>query len=369
MRRRPHAVLGRHADTRMRRHRDDAGEDDGHASRRGRARRRASSRPARPAVPVGDTGMPVAVPSSWARTIAASGTTSARPPERPHDVEHAEPVVGLVVEDPVGGRVRVGPRRHQLGPVRRPDRRRPARRAASARASGAHPSLCTASSRTPRPSPQPVHAANAPPPTWTSTRSRSAPASASSHPIVRPPSRHSAFSGPCTLNGTRAGGDGLAEPQHGRVARRIVGAPLARVDRRAERLEHGRARPATPTSARTRRSATTPAGRASPRRSPRCRTRRWRAAALAGRRRPQRLGGDEVQQDRDQVAGLVAAADVAGLVLDPHVGADGVGRQRRRAGERRDGEPVRELRASSATQAASVMPWRRANAHHARRGP
>ena len=49
-----------------------------------------------------------------------------------------------------------------------------------------------------------------------------------SHPIVRPPSRHSAFSGPCTLNGIAPAVDRLAEAQHGRIARRVVGASLAR---------------------------------------------------------------------------------------------------------------------------------------------
>ena len=129
------------------------------------------------------------------------------------------------------------------------------------------------------------------------------PASASSHPIVRPPSRHSAFSGPCTLNGTDAGVDRLAEPQHGRVAGRVGGSPLAHVDPCAEVLEQAEHRRRRPSRARTRRAAT-----------------HARAASVAaaiaalpheaiasGRRcpvaRPQRLGGDEVQQDRRPGAG------------------------------------------------------------------
>ena len=52
----------------------------------------------------------------------------------------------------------------------------------------------------------PTAAANAPPPTCTNTRSKAThcadAAARISHPSVRPPSRHSAFSGPCTANGS-----------------------------------------------------------------------------------------------------------------------------------------------------------------------
>ena len=117
--------------------------------------------------------------------------------------------------------MRVGPRRHQLGPVGGRDRRRPAA-AASARASGAHPSVCTASSRTPAPSPQPVHAANAPPPTWT-THAVEVGAGVGQ----LPPDRAPAVEAQRVLRALHAerdgaGGDGLAEPQHGRVARRVA---------------------------------------------------------------------------------------------------------------------------------------------------
>jgi len=46
-----------------------------------------------------------------------------------------------------------------------------------------------------------MQAANAPPPTWISTRAGAGSASRISQPMVRPPSRHRPFSGPCTLNG------------------------------------------------------------------------------------------------------------------------------------------------------------------------
>ena len=187
-----------------------------------------------------------------------------------------------------------------------------------------------------------MHAANAPPPTWTSARSRSTPASASSQPIVRPPSRHSAFSGPCTLNGTAPAATASRNRSTAGSPGGSRGAPLARVDRRPEALQRRRA-PTADAHVGTNTSIGQYARRASV------------AAAIAafpheamasGRRGPsrqaQRLGRDEVQQDRDEVTALVAAADVAGLVLDPDVAADGVG-HRVGAGERRDREPVGQL--------------------------
>ena len=167
-----------------------------------------------------------------------------------------------------------------------------------------------------------------------------------SQPIVRPPSRHSAFSGPCTLNGT-------APASTASRKRSTVGSPGGSSARRShvvitapssvEAADDGRRRPSP---ARTPRSASRRRGRASPRRARRCRTRRSPAAVAPDcderpRREPEQLGGPQVQQDREQVAGLVAAGDVAGLVLDPHAA---VGREpelvgeRVGAGERRDAE-------------------------------
>ena len=75
-----------------------------------------------------------------------------------------------------------------------------------ARSRGAQPAACTACSIGWTPadfSDDPMQAANAPPPTCTKTRSaRWSMTSVISHPMVRPPSRHHAFSVPCTPNGT-----------------------------------------------------------------------------------------------------------------------------------------------------------------------
>ena len=71
-----------------------------------------------------------------------------------------------------------------------------------ARANGAAAAVCTACSlgcEPPIRMPCETEAASAPPPTCTNNRSNSN--SANSQPRVRPPSRHHAFSVPCTLNG------------------------------------------------------------------------------------------------------------------------------------------------------------------------
>ena len=306
------------------RYRGDAGEDDGHAlagrggalrgEQAGEARRCRSPRPGCPwrrrargprRSPSPARRSPGRRSGARRRARRASRRSRRRGCRRP----------------PSAGR----PTASSARPSGRRDRRRP-RPPASARASGAQPSVCTASSRTPSPSPQPVHAANAPPPTCTTTRSRSTPASASSQPIVRPPSRHSAFSGPCTLNGTAP----AATASRNRSTAGSPGGSAARRShgwmRRAERLqhaEHGRRRP--------RRDEHVDR----PRRPLGERRRGDRRVAARGdgqrpalpRRQPQRLGRHEVQQDRHEVAALVAAADVAGLVLHPDVGAE----RRRRA--------------------------------------
>ncbi len=155
------------------------------------------------------------------------------------------------------------------------------------------------------------------------------------------------MSGPCTENGTAPRVDRLTEPQHGRVARRVVGASLAGGDHGVQFGEAGDDRRDRPSPARTLRSATPRRGRASPRPARRCRTRRSPAGGGPPTddrrpwREPEQLGGPQVQQRREQVACLVAAGDVAGLVLDPHatVGRESqlVG-ERVGAGERRDAE-------------------------------
>ena len=102
--------------------------------------------------------------------------------------------------------------------------------------------------------PQPVHVANAPPPTWTTTRSTSTSASASSQPIVRPPSRHRALSGPWTPNGIAPSAHRLAEAQHRRIARRVARPPRAAADV-APSEPSSRARRRRPSRGRTPRAA------------------------------------------------------------------------------------------------------------------
>ena len=170
----------------------------------------------------------------------------------PHD---GDPVVGLVVEDAVGRRVAdVLPRPHALGPVRR--RRRSGR---PRRTSAARPAPTGRSSRSarravpgrvrPRADRPTGRRRSAPPPTWTKTRSRSAaPPIAThctdiSHPMVRPPSRHHAFSGPCTLNGTAPAATASRKRcTHGSPGG-SVGEPRAGDDRVRRARRAGRARP------------------------------------------------------------------------------------------------------------------------------
>ena len=78
-----------------------------------------------------------------------------------------------------------------------------------ARANGAHPSVCTACTFglvAPAKKPLAAQVTNAPPPACTNIRLNNEPGrfsatTAISQPIVRPPSRHHAFSGPCTPKG------------------------------------------------------------------------------------------------------------------------------------------------------------------------
>ena len=346
----------------------DAGEDDGHASRPARGRRRASA---------GRRGRRCRSPRPGCRS-----PRRARGPRRSPPRGRRAPGRRSAARRRARRASRTSRRR---GSRRRPSAGRPT--ASSARPSGAAGSSATAAaaSSARASGAQPLalhgvepHAGAEPPPGARGERAAAdlhdargrapTPASASSHPIVRPPSRHSAFSGPCTLNGTAPAATAsrnrsTAGSPGGSLERRSHGWTVAPSDSRMR--EHRRT---TPTSARTRRSASA-ARRASV------------AAAIAAlphdamasgrrwpRRQAQRLGGDEVQQDRHEVAALVAAADVAGLVLDPHVGTERVG-QRRRAGERRHREPVGQLAVSARRTPPRSCRAAAANAHHARRGP
>ena len=291
-----------------------------------RPRRRATSRPARPAVPVALTAMPVAAAELVRRrTIASSGTTTGGRRSAAITSNDAEPVVGLVVEDAVGDRVRLAPT------------------ASSARPSAPGPASAPAGVRGPPPGPGQRRApcglhgveadAGAEPPARRTRRTlRRRPARRRgrapaprrrptiSQPIVRPPSRHSAFSGPCTLNGTAPAATAsrnrsTAGSPGGSSARRahtvIVGAE------RLEQVEHDRPAPTSGTNTSIGQSA---------RRGQRGRGDRRVAARGDGQRRrdrpsPVRSASAARRCSRivDEVAGLVAAADVAGLVLDPHV--------------------------------------------------
>ena len=193
-----------------------------------------ASRPATPAVPVSSASMPVAPQASAlaARRSGSSTTTRAAAGDehRPHD---REPVVGLVVEDPVGdARGLRLPRPHVARPVvrhaaqavvddgrdrrvcrrRGPGPRAPARRRGrAARRRG--PGRCRGSGRVSMApiaaassKPRAIPDASAPPPTWTTIRSSDAPAARSSSAIsqasVAPPSIARPLSGPWQVNGT-----------------------------------------------------------------------------------------------------------------------------------------------------------------------
>ena len=114
----------------------------------------------------------------------------------------------------------------------------------------------------------------------------------------------------------RAGVDRLAEPEHCGVAARIAGRPLAPVDVRAQRDEAFTDRLAHP---RRYVHLDRPARRSGEGR------RRDGGVATRGDRQwrtlveqADRFRGEQVEQDRHEMAGLVAAADRTGLVLDPH---------------------------------------------------
>ena len=207
------------------------------------------------------------------------------PTAGPHRVDVGDPVVRLVVEDAVGERVRIGPRPHHVRPVAlgmrsagEPCPRRRQRRA-SLGLDRVEPDA-TARGRLRRTPP----ARHRRPARTPATARRPAARRAISHPSVRPPSRHSAFSGPCTVNG-------IAPPATASRKRSIAGSPADR--RRAVRTVWIRApsrSSSSPdvgrssTSGRTRRSASRRAGPAWRRRSRRCRTTRSRAAPGPGSR-------------------------------------------------------------------------------------
>ena len=161
-----------------------------------------------------------------------------------HRLDHREPVVGLVVEDPVGGRVaHVLPRRHQLAPMgcRRgsPRGRRPlpgtGERRARRRSARRQPQ---------RRRPLPAHGGQR---SATDLDERRGPTLDVGH---LPPDRAAAVEAPHVLRALhaerhRAGGDGLAEAVHARVAGRVVDRSRARHDVRRPATRAARAPPSS----------------------------------------------------------------------------------------------------------------------------
>ncbi len=137
-------------------------------------------------------------------------------------------------------------------------------------------------------------------------------------PSVRPPSRHSAFSGPCTLNGMAPastasrkrwmhGSPGGSPARRGHVTT-VAPSPSRRASTPGSAFggtNTSRAHDAAAASVAAASAALPHDAMASGGRS-----------ALRAKAAP--LGGDEVQQHTHQVTGLVGTGDVAGLVLDPH---------------------------------------------------
>ena len=247
-------------------------------------------------------------------SLATTGTTAGGR----HAADDAQPVVGLVVED-AGGRRRAAsaPTATCTRPSAAPalptppasaQRSTPGPAARSPRSArrGARVGGASCSSR--RPSPPRSRARRRRPARRAGRAGRSARCAASSQPIVRPPSRHSAFSGPCTLNGMAPGIDGLAEAVDARVAGRVAGAAGTGAIVGAERVESGRA----PVDRRRRHEhVERPVDGAAPSVAAASAALPHDAMASGGRsrprRRPQPLGDEQVQQHPDEVAGLVAS--------------------------------------------------------------
>ena len=287
--------------------------------------------PGRPGVADGDAGRlqrpPVGLPQRGLvddhRAAAGGG----------HAAQHGEPVVGLVVEDAGGHAVR-----HRLPG---PHERRAVRGGVAQRVLGAGRGTGRAA------------AAPAPRRGATARRLASAPcARAARAPGARRDrprtglhagagQRAAAHLHDEVVQRRRAAGEHLVDQRLAAIdgqavlvalaaERQRAGAPApresgARKGRRARPARAGRRRPSRRARAAARApparrpAARRPAARATrrapapPRPAPRCRSWRWPAAA----RRPARPR--EVQQDAHQVARLVRAGDVAGLVLDPQL--------------------------------------------------
>ena len=293
---------------------------------------------------------------SFAARRVASSATMARPPVRQQAAHDGQPVVRLVVQDPVGdadGLDLPGPheRRPAVGhALQEGDHRRgchverlaaPAElvagegspRAPRRAPAGSPPADCTATMRgraSSRPSarassnPATTADASAPPPTCTASVSSRSPASRSWSAEL-PAERLAALDGEAVL-GALAGEAGSAPSAMDACIARTLGSPLRPGSRwhtvtRAPRWLRRSITAGSAPAARTRAASAPPPAPRPPPRAPRCRSSRWpaadrRALPPPAHRSPRATG--QLQRDAHQVARLVGTGHVAGLVLDPH---------------------------------------------------
>ncbi len=296
------------------------------------------SSPASPAAPVALTGIDVVAAICAARDDGLLGDDVGDPAAGPHHREIAEPVVGLVVEDAVGERVRMLPWRHQLAPPRAERglrNRRVLRSPPGPRERGATLGLNGVEAHGWPEAPPDARRER----TTTDLHHDTVEALVVARPGggvgQLPTERAAAVEAQGVLRtlhaeGQHATGNGLAEAQHGRVARRVAREPRAHGDPGVERLEQRE---------HVRRGPLRHVHLERPRHRPGDGGGGDGGVATRGdrERRPPRtgsqaeqLGRAQVEHDADEVAALVAAADVAGLVLDPH--------RRRRVDARRVGK-------------------------------
>ena len=282
-----------------------------------------ASNPARPALPVGLTSKPAERASACAPMMSASAATTGGVAPRTDGIEHANPVVGLVVEDAIGERAGIVPRLHELAPPGRCE----VADAIAEIVDGEFP--CPRQ----RSAPSGLHGVE---PTGrvrgTDARSERSPADLHEDPIETadallgelfadlPAERAAAVEcqrvlRPLHRERDGPGHDRLAEPQHGGVAclRRLT---FAAMDASAETVEFVTEAVAHPGR---HVHVDRPVGGSCERGS--CERRvpargdgeRWTLGELT-----EGLSGMQVQQDREEVTRLLAAAHSPGFVLDPH---------------------------------------------------
>ena len=316
--------------------------------------------------------MPVATAEPWASTIAASGATSARPPER--RTTSSTPSQSYVSSSRIPSATECGSAHGVISSTQRApgivDGRSGGERPRERRTSGGLHGV------EPHPDAEPPASARGERPA-ADLHDDAVEVHASIGEL--PPDRAPAVEAQCVLRALHA-------ERHGRRRPRPPGtaAPPDRPGGSADRRSHGwmlapsaleqhRARTVKPTSGRTRRAATPPAGRASPRRSLRCRTMRWRAAGAA----PLASRSDSAATRCSRIVTrcrplwLPPTLPVSSFT---QTSAPSAVRQRRRAGERRDCEAVGELpreggaRRFRHARASGRTPTRRGAARSARTG-